>query len=584
MPVFFHVFLQIAVMMAIQVTAWAQWAQWAQSPQTANPGAPPPLTSGVTSGPSVTIEGRLREKGTRKSLANVNVYCFSPADNPVPVKAVTDSAGHFRMAVPAGELRWRIQLANYKVLEEDDGQQADEENEFREFYLEKSSYLTYETTVVGSHEKRDDKTQTLTQDEFLTLAGSNGDPVKAVQNLPGVNRGNAFSAQVIIEGSSPQDTRYSIDTQQVPIIFHFSGLSSVVIPEAVDHVDYLSAGFGPEFGNTTAGLVNLYAKDPKVDRWHGFTYVDIFNTGGMIEGPLNDHSSLLIGVRKSYIGAVLGAAFKGNSSFNLTIAPDFDDTIIEYRNKLSSTDTFKLVTVGSIDTLGFVLSEPADQDPAVRGNFNQNTSFFRVIPEFEHKYSSETTGRVWLGFGEDYQTVSIGSIYSNDTGPVVSGRGEVETNFTPDWKSYIGTDNYLNWANVSYQIPFSASRQSGGSTPIGASASVQSNNTYFLADLALYWRNIVHHSDSRWTFLPGLRVDYFSQTSDLVPQPRFATRYALDHGLTLRGATGWYTEAPPAQDFDSTYGNPALKTQYGIHGTIGAEKDFGSSKIFMGQF
>ena len=202
-------------------------------------------------------------------------------------------------------MKWVISVSGYNRLELEDEQQAGAMIKPRVFYLEKKTYLTYETTVYGETEKRDDKTKSLDQAQFATVPGANGDPVKAVQNLPGVNRPGAFSSQIIIEGSSPNDTRYNIDNQNIPIIFHFGGLSSVVMPEAVDHVDYLSAGFGPEFGQTIAGLVNLTVKDPQTDRTHGFVFADTMNAGGMVEGPINDHSSYLFGMRQSYIGYVL---------------------------------------------------------------------------------------------------------------------------------------------------------------------------------------------------------------------------------------------------------------------------------------
>ncbi len=518
-----------------------------------------------------TIIGQLREKGTRKPLAGVNIYCFSPSDATVPVKAVTAADGSFQIEVPKGILRWRIALSNYEIYEQIENAGNLQK---REFFLEKQSYLVYETTVFGQGEKRDDKTKTLTQEQFSTLPGANGDPVKAVQNLPGVNRGGAFSAQVIIEGSAPSDTKYSIDTQPVPIIFHFAGLSSVVMPEAVDRVDYLSAGFGPEFGQSTSGLVNLYTKDPQVDRLHGLAYMDIFNFGALVEGPVGENGSFLFGVRKSYIGAVLGAVAKNNSNLNFTVAPDFNDSIFMYRNKISATDSFKLVAVGSVDTLGFVLTEPIESDPSIRGSFSQNTSFYRIIPQYTHRFNSDTVSRYWLGFGQDSLKQDFGTLYYHNVATVASGRAELETQLDPSWKSYFGIENVVNWSNIDFQIPFMNRSQSGAEVPIGVAAVQSVSNTYFLDTSSLYWRNSIHAADSRFTYLPGLRLGYYNQTNEVLPEPRLALRYALDQGLTLRGATGLYSQAPPPQDFDKNYGNPNLTSERAIHATIGAEKDF----------
>ena len=147
------------------------------------------------------------------------------------------------------------------------------------------------------------------------------------------------------------------------IFFIFGGLTSVVMPEAIDRVDYLSAGFGPEFGQSIAGYVNLYTRDPKTDRLHGFAFADVFNVGGMVEGPAGKNSSFLIGARQSYIGAVLSLATKGDSDFNLTTAPDFADTVLEYETQVTPIDSFKLLTIGSEDSLAFILSTPGEPRP-----------------------------------------------------------------------------------------------------------------------------------------------------------------------------------------------------------------------------
>jgi len=518
----------------------------------------------------VKIEGLVREKGTRKPLAQVNFYCFLP-DHPEkpPIKATTDQDGHFSMDVPEGKLKWVASVPNYVRLENQDEQWAAKENPLREFFLEKSSYLTYETTVYGQDDKRDEKTKSLDQAQFLTVPGANGDPVKAVQNLPGVNRASAFSSQVIIEGSAPSDTRYDIDNQNVPIIFHFGGLSSVVMPEAVDHVDYLSAGFGPEFGQSTAGLVNLAVKDPQTDRVHGFVYADFLNAGGMVEGPINDHSSFLFGVRQSYIGFVLGAAVGAtNSAFQLTAVPDFRDTVLEYRNQITPVDTFRIIGVGSQDTLGFLLSQPAGQDPSIRGNFNEDSEFFRIIPEWTHKFSTDVTGRVSLGIGKDWTDLNIGTIFSDTNDSVVTGRAEIEDQITPGWKSYWGIDTQTYLSNISFEVPVDTYNSIGGSDLRSVS------NVYTTNAAGFYWRNTITPTDSPWTLMPSARLSYYSFTSEWMPEPRVAAKYAAGKGWTLRAATGLYDEAPPIRDMDAIYGNPNLTSQRAVHATVGFEKDF----------
>lgn len=489
---------------------------------------------------------------------------------------MTDKSGKFSLQVPEGKLQWVISTSGYVRLERQDEQRQGTQNKRRVFYISRTSYLTYETTVYGQTQKRDDKTESLSQAQFLSVPGAGGDPVKAVQNLPGVNRTSAFSSQIIIEGSSPNDTRYNIDNQNVPIIFHFGGLTSVVQPEAVERVDYLTAGFGPEYGQSIAGLVNLTIKDPQTDRNHGFVFADLMNAGGMVEGPINDHSSYLVGVRQSYIGAVLGAVVgNNNKNFSLTAVPDFKDTVFEYKNKISPVDTFKIVGVGSQDTFGFLLKQPLDQDPSVRGDFNLRTDFFRIIPEWTHQYSPSVTGRFSLGVGKDSNDVNIGTLYSRADQTAVSARAEVEDQINEIWKSYWGLDTQNYQSAFSYQLPI-VYNQGGVSNPVGSANVRTVSNSYVANATGFYWRNEIHPQDSRWTYIPGARVSfgYFNGEKEVFAEPRVAARCNLERGLTLRAAAGQYHEAPPLQDLDATYGNPNLTSQRAIHGSVGFEKDF----------
>ena len=183
--------------------------------------------------------------------------------------------------------------------------------------------------------------RTLTKDEINTIAGANGDPIRAVQNLPGVNRSN-LDAAVIIEGSAPpEDTRFFVDGIDVPLSFHLFGNTSVIIPEAVDHVDYISAGFGAEFGRTTSGLVGLWTIQPRFDRMHGLAFFDLINAGAAFEAPVGKSSGIFISARKSYTDVFLRAFENNNAYFDLTPIPSYEDATIIFGSDLAPIDQLK---------------------------------------------------------------------------------------------------------------------------------------------------------------------------------------------------------------------------------------------------
>ncbi len=514
---------------------------------------------------AVVFDGLLREKGTKNPLPNVNVFAL-----PSKTKAVTDESGRFSIDVPDGKFTWIVNLTGYKKLEKDDDTTDSAQ---RNLFLEKNSYHIYETTIYGRGEKRDDTTKSLKAAQFLNMPGSGGDPVKAVQNLPGVNRPAPFQSQIIIQGSGPQDTRYLVDGHEVPLIFHFGGLTSVVVPDAIDRVDFLAAGYGPEFGRANGGIVGLWTRKPKTDRTHGLAFMDLFNAGAMIEGPIGKKSSYLLSARRAYIGEVLRLAFKNNSDFNLSVAPSYSDFTGLYTTEISPKDQFRLSAIGSNDTLKFILKQPLKQDPSIRGDFYSNTAFYRFIPELEHRHSDRTITRYSLGLGQDFIKVRNSDNYFTLRTKQITARGELERKVTEEWTTYTGYDNRYTWSYVDVSFP---TRTVAGGVPspisIGSRRTATISNRYAL--IGAFWRNTLHWQDSRWTFLPNVRVDYFKVTNQILPAHRPAVRYALDDSLTLRAATGLYYQQPQEVELNSTFGNPNVTAPRAWHYNIGADKDF----------
>jgi hypothetical protein len=520
------------------------------------------------------IEGQLVERGTGKALAGVNIYCLSLVKPDIHIKAVTDTQGHFIVeGIPEGKFQWVVNFTGYEKLTQEDEQPTPLPMSPRKLYLEKSVYGDYETTVTGQADKRDDRTTVLTQKDFLKAPGANGDPVKATQNLPGINRPPAFSALVIIEGADPLDTSYTLENQLVPFVFHVGGFTTAVMPEAIDRVELLPTGFGPEYGQSIAGFVNLFVRSPKKDRIQGFVFADTFNAGTLVEGPITPTSSFLVTVRQSYIGAVMGAALKGNSDFNLTAVPDYKDFALVYENQLTPVDKFKITTIGSSDTLGFLFSEPVDSNPNSRGSLNFSNAFFRFFPQWTHQISPDDRLSIWTGIGRDFIAVDTGSIYYKYATTALTTRVELETKTTEYWRQYFGIDNSVNWSNQNFQLPVFYT-QGGISNPISAGGSIQVAKTYVVEDLGLYWRNVLQPIDTLWTFTPGVRFDYYSFTQEAMLQPRAGVRYALNDSTSLRMAGGYYNQSPQDQQLDAAYGNPKLNSEQAWHFTAGAVRDF----------
>lgn len=515
------------------------------------------------------LEGRLLEKGTRKPLKDVNVYLL-----PEKLKAVTDSEGKFQLPEVSGEeCQLIVNLTGYQRLER---KFKCSEKLPESFYLQRQNYNVFETKVRGQVKKRDDQAYRLSQDEFIKLPGSfGGDPIRATQNLPGVAN-NGANAQIVIQGASPDDTGYLIDGHRVPLVFHFGGLSSVITPEAVESVDLLPAGYGPEYSRAIGGLVGLNSRSPKKDRLHGLAFVDLLNAGLLLEGPIDKKSRFLISGRYSYVGQVLKAVAMENDDFELTAAPTYYDVTGIYERDLSESSTLKTTAIASKDQLELILNRSANNDTDLRGNFFNATEFYRIIPQLSTKLSSKTEMTHSLGLGHDSIFVDIGNRYLDIDSTVISQRSEIKHQWTKLSTTYVGLDNYWQDTRVKVNLP-AVSSVGGVSSPFSVGEERKFNDEAAQTFLGAYLRQEIKSSEnSKWTLLPNLRLDHFTINQETHLQPRFQARYQANSKLLLRGSWGQYYQTPQPQESSRLYGNDDLRSPYAWHYTLGFTRDFRS--------
>ncbi|MBX9767711.1 MAG: TonB-dependent receptor, partial [Bdellovibrionales bacterium] len=451
---------------------------------------------------TVRISGQLLEKGTKRPLDGVNIFLL-----PLKVKATTDELGRFAFEQGAlGDLQVVVNASGYLRLERSlkvEGEVTD-----LRLYLERESYLgSFETKVVAQDTKKDAASRSLDFNRFSKAVGGLGDPVRAVQDLPGVNRSTAGAANILIQGSGPNDTKYLIEGHEVPLMFHFGGVSSVVFPESAERIELLAAGYGPEYGRALGGLVGAWTRPPDSKRLKGQAYMDIFNAGGYVEGEASERTHFFFGVRRSYFGEVLGAAFKGNSNFDFVAAPNFGDVTEIIAHRPAAEHTLKLTAIGSQDSLQFVLSQPVESDPSIRGRLSNQISFFRFIPKWEWKRSADSVISASTSIGQDRVGLDSDENFIRQTSTNWSLRTEWQERWLPGWKTYAGIDNAYAWSEYDVQFP-NRIGQGGITTPSQETQVNRSTQTAKVINAGLYLRNELHPADSEWTFYPNVRLDY----------------------------------------------------------------------------
>lgn len=215
----------------------------------APPPAPPPVAVAV-------LRGVVLERGTREPLAGVAV---SAGDQ---VSTFTDREGRFELpGLPPGPVKVVASDPAHHRFEADEVLEPGTTVEVK-YWLRRSARDAYEAVVVGERDKKEVTSVTITSGEVGRVAGVSGDTVKIVQNLPGVARAPGGFGMLVVRGGNPTDTRVYVDGVEVPLVFHFGGLTSIVPGELVDAVDFEAGNFGVRYGRATGGRVDLRTRIP----------------------------------------------------------------------------------------------------------------------------------------------------------------------------------------------------------------------------------------------------------------------------------------------------------------------------------
>jgi TonB family protein len=516
--------------------------------------------------PALSVEGRVLEAGVRAPLEGVELVAEGPLGS--RSLAVTDGEGRFRFvglatgtwvvtaSGPAlGERREVVEVREGTVvgLELFLVRDALEDALAGEEILVRDARVTSEIT-----ERR------LAAEEIQYLPGTNGDVVKVVQNLPGVARPPLGIGQLIIRGTAPEDSRYFIDGTPIPLVFHFSGLTSILPGEAIQEVAYLPGNYSVRYGRILGGLVDLRTDAELPERSGGHVSVDIYQAAAFFEQRIGDKTAVTASGRRSYVDAVLNPILS-NSGGGLTVqAPRYYDGQLRLLHETESGATWDALAFASDDRFRFLGGE-ADED-------GEQETFASLVDRFQ-RLRVRRTGDMAGGWTQE-TSLSLGPEkrffeFSTESEALeerltVAVREEVSRPIAPDRPLGLrfgvdvqgGSDRFLF-----YQEGFGP-REEGQSNFIAPA-------TYAEASILA----------GRLTLIPGLRGDlltYDNGYSAAAVDPRLSLRYLLLDYTTLKGSFGQFSAFPTLRQVDpGGDGNPDLIAARSLQASLGVEQQLG---------
>jgi len=543
------------------------------------PPPPPAVTTSTTAAPVekpgiANFIGTVRERGTRDPLSGAIVTVFQQRDEDVVAfEATTDKEGRFEFFDLDPGI-WKVQgdLAAYYPLRDAEKIAPNEIAEVT-YYMEKGDYNPYEVIVVGKRVIKEVNRRTLTRDEIVKVPGTLGDPITVVENLPGVAR--TQGGQIVVRGSGPQDTGVFIDGIEVPLIYHFGGLKSVIPAEVVDSVDFYPGNYSTYYGRYTGGIFDAHIRTVDAEQIHGSLDVSVLDTSLYLEVPIGDSFTFAIGGRRSYIDLLINAAVPDDGDFSIVSAPVYYDYQVLANWRPAAAHEVRAFFLGSDDTFALLFENPGDLDSQIQAtSFNLGTSFQRGVIEYRYTPSTSYKHSFKAAVGVDKANFNLGEQFFFNLKTIgIQGRDNTEWQAT-DWLNInVGADLLFQIADVSVLAPGTGPREGEvGGTDDFTDTTFSAVDNAFFGTISPYVEAKIDLMDDRLSLVPGLRMDWWSAVGGAVSfDPRITARYAIDKEWAVKGGVALTHQSPLPQDLDENFGNPDLGLQEATQYSVGGE-------------
>lgn len=503
------------------------------------------IIAGVAHATPRTIHGVVHSEG--HAVAGATVFTAHDV-------AVTDDDGYFTLTTNETEVTIAADGYTSPVVAAADTLDIELERAADSEVIEVKSRAPIQTKALSYQ---------LSADDIRLLPGAGNDMLRATQMLPGVARVPFSFGGLVLRGTSPRDTAVYLDGIEVPLAYHFGGLTSFYPTAMLDSLTLSPGGFDVAYGRAEGGVVTLTSRQPRGDRWRFGGSVGLFDSSATAEGPI-DGGAIAIGVRGSYFNRIASPFVSSD-----TPLPSYWDAQVQ--------GSFGDLAHGRIAPMLFLsidrVANAADGINAER--IGLTSMFVRAGVPYTRAWGPLTLHVVpWLGTDRLTLDDTTNGRAEHLARPSYSGGLRADLVRDTSWGHIAGgldaQSGYLSHAQVGTSFDSSLPTQTAGTTTLSWS------------DLGLWGETRVVLG--RLAIKPGLRVDHYGLTGELVVDPRLNVVERLTDTWTLRGALGRFHQPPTPADVDPQNGNPALRSSYFDQASFGLDADFGNTSASLTGF
>jgi outer membrane receptor protein involved in Fe transport len=511
------------------------------------------------------VQGTVVDGTTAQTIAGATVRIQGAAT------ATTDKYGRFQLPdVPAGTWTVEVSKPPYESTTDTVTVTADGPPEPLQLLLI-GEVASVSVVEIARREKPAPGGTQVVREEIIHVPGARGDVLTAVQSLPGMaNTGTftAFSGGLIIRGSAPSDSRVIVDGFEVPLLYHFGAVQSILPSEMIDDVLYAPGGFGVEQGRASSGIIAVNTRRGQTEA-SGFAEVSFINAGLFVQGPIwkSKRATFTLSARRSLIDAFLPGLIPKDSGLSFTVLPRYYDW--QARIDWQPVDRWQLAlfVFGTYDGVAFATTADNPNDPALTGAFKNDTEFTRAIasaryqgPRLDNRLSA--TADI-SAFKFDTSADRYGHLHARGAG----FRDEAHLVLAAPLTLSAGGELLYEWWNLDIKFPRPPKEGDPSNPSFTFDPPVEAHARLEVPNAAAWTSANLHLG--RLSLTAGGRYDGYLYNKAHVFQPRSEIKVEAGK-TTLRTTAGLYTR-PPSWNDENVQRD--LRPERAWQATVGAERE-----------
>ncbi|MDY0343463.1 MAG: TonB-dependent receptor [Lentimicrobium sp.] len=251
-----------------------------------------------------TLSGYVREKGSHELLPGVNIYVPSLRNG-----TVTNNYGFYSLSLPEGTYDVIFSYIGYQTVSLQLSFDQD-----RELDISLVGTITLsEVTITAEEITRNSENSQMSmvvlpvqQIKNIPALLGEKDAFKALQLMPGVQKGSEGSSGLYVRGGGPDQNLIILDDAPVYNASHLFGFFSIFNGDALKSIELTKGGFPARFGGRLSSVVEITMKDGNKTKLSGEAGIGLISSRLLLEGPIiKEKASFIVSARRTYIDALI---------------------------------------------------------------------------------------------------------------------------------------------------------------------------------------------------------------------------------------------------------------------------------------